>query len=209
MKLQSEFKRKDADIETEQCDVSKVIELDDDRFNYFQNNLLDKYDFLIENKYEMGYSKDGARHCLLVLPKDGDDGILVDAQGSDYARYSSFLPNARKLLMVGKYQSLNDFIKNMYDLAERITDTALKNQSCGGFVIEAKNLPDENYNPLFSYKLLGEMLSERPEFEAVEIMNDEILFAVAPEYQQWYAENHEEYSQSNREVKFTDEMTME
>ena len=37
------------------------------------------------------------------------------------------------------------------------------------------------------------MLSERPEFDAVEIMNDEILIAVAPEYQQWSDENYEEY----------------
>jgi len=39
---------------------------------------------------------------MLVLGEGCDDGILVDSQGATYARYASFAPGARELLLIAQ-----------------------------------------------------------------------------------------------------------
>lgn len=183
MKLKATFQRKESDFDAENCEVSRVVELPQGQFDYFMTHLLDEQDFLVELREEMGYTEDGVRHCLLVLSEKGDDGILVDSQGSSYARYASFLPNARQQVILSQYQSLSDFAKGMYGHAERAVKRILQNQVDGSYYLQASDLPDPIQNPMFDYQLLGQMLSERPEFATVETMSSEILVAVAPEYQ--------------------------
>ena len=175
------FQRKETDIEPEPCTIEGVIELPSDEFQYFKTHLLKDYEFLLNNRDKMGYTEDGVRHCLLVLPKDGDDGILVDAQGSSYARYSAYLPNARQMHALSQYQSLSDFVSEMNKETQMVIDKALRNQVDGAYSLKGTELLVNNTSPLFSHKLLGEMLSERPEFSSVNMFDDEIILAVAPE----------------------------
>ena len=97
MIIQAELKRKQSEYEGEACIVDKIIELPAQRFQQFSHALLMDYDFIAENKSAIRHDDD-ARHCLLILNADGTDGILVDPQGYNYARYSAFVPNARSLL---------------------------------------------------------------------------------------------------------------
>ena len=96
MIIQAELKRKQSEYEGEACVVDKVIDLPAQRFQQFSRALLVDYDFIAENKNAIRH--DDARHCLLILDADGTDGVLVDPQGYNYARYSAFVPNARSLL---------------------------------------------------------------------------------------------------------------
>ncbi len=97
MIIQAELKRKQSEYEGEPCSVDKVIELPAQRFQQFSRALLPDYDFIAENKTAIRHDTD-LRHCLLILDAEGTDGILVDPQGYNYARYSAFVPNARSLL---------------------------------------------------------------------------------------------------------------
>ena len=97
MIIQAELRRKQSEYEGEACAVDKVIELSTQRFRQFSRALLADYDFIAENKNAIRHDGD-ARHCLLILDADGTDGFLIDPQGYNYARYSSFVPNARSLL---------------------------------------------------------------------------------------------------------------
>lgn len=106
------FRRKEADIETEKCKVTKVIELKQGDYNYFSKHLLNNYDFILENHDCMGY-EDDVRCCMLVLSEKGNDGILVDAQGSAYARYVSFLPEARKIFDINNDITLENLSEDM------------------------------------------------------------------------------------------------
>ena len=200
MKIKAVFQRKEAKYETEDCEISRVVELPQNQYHYFATRLLAEHDFLVELRSEMGFTEDGVRHCLLVLPEGGDDGILVDAQGSNYARYSAFLPNARQQVILGKYQSLTDFTKEMYQHAENATQKVLKGQSDGSFYLKASDLPDPVSNPMFDYQLLGQMLSERPEFTSVDTMSSEMLIAVAPEYQNTHIDESQYRELTTEEV---------
>ena len=157
MKLKAIFQRKDPEIETENCEVSKVIELPQRDFDHFLSHLLDEYDFLVENRDVMGFGQDGTRHCLLVLCEGGKDGVLVDAQGSSYARYSSFLPNARQQMNLGQYESLNDFASHMWKITEDVVAKAIAYEKDGMYRLQANDLPDPVFDLLFDYELLGEM----------------------------------------------------
>ena len=97
MIIQAELKCKQTGCEAGPCAVDKVIELPSPRFQQFSRALLADYDFIAENKNAIRHDDD-ARHCLLILDADGTDGVLVDPQGYNYARYSAFVPNARSLL---------------------------------------------------------------------------------------------------------------
>lgn len=71
--------------------IEKVIELPEDSFRTFANNLLSDFDFIKENLDKMYVDSDQIWHCLLVKAEGSKDGILVEAEGYEYARYSRYL----------------------------------------------------------------------------------------------------------------------
>ena len=98
MILKADFRCKQVALEVEACVVEKVVELSTAEFDQFCRSMLEKYPFIREARASLHYD-DGMRHGFLVLGVGRNDGILVDTQGADYARYSAFIPNARSLLM--------------------------------------------------------------------------------------------------------------
>lgn len=82
--------------QTIHVEVVKVTQLSAQQFQHFSANLLRDMPFLIANKYLTGYDK-GVTRCLLVTTRRNRDGILVDCQGFDYARYSAYVPDKRAL----------------------------------------------------------------------------------------------------------------
>ncbi|MBR2434025.1 MAG: hypothetical protein IKB22_00995 [Lentisphaeria bacterium] len=94
----AQFRRKEPVLQQDECEIEKVVELTREEFHHFKNNLLDDYDFISENSDLMCVDKMGTIHCILVLGDDYDEGILVNSEGSSYARYSALLPNARSFI---------------------------------------------------------------------------------------------------------------
>ena len=92
-------------------EVVKIIQLSAQQFQHFSANLLRDMPFLIANKHLTGYDK-GVTRCLLVTTRRNRDGILVDCQGFDYARYSAYVPDKRAL-------DLRDVPVEHYDLKLR------------------------------------------------------------------------------------------
>lgn len=176
------MRRKDTEIEAEPCVVAKVIELPMDDFFRFRNHLLEDYSFLTDNNDLMGFDDDNNRHCLLILGKDYDDGILVDTQGCSYARYTAHVPNGRQLAEINQYQSLNDFNQRMVAVAEDVTSKVLENHDGGVYYIGEKDIPISIDDRMFSYPLLSEMLSERDEIGVMERFSKELAVTVNPKY---------------------------
>jgi len=100
MKLNATLHCKDSEIYTSACEVEKVIQLTDVQFLYFKMDLLHEYPFIKENAEFMFTDGDRVRHCLLVMGETERDGVLVDNEGYDYARYTALVPNAKDLLLM-------------------------------------------------------------------------------------------------------------
>ena len=97
MILKADFRCKQVTPEVEACVVEKAVELSTVEFDRFCRSMLERYPFIREVGASLHYD-DGMRHGFLVLGVGRNDGILIDPQGADYARYSAFIPNARSLL---------------------------------------------------------------------------------------------------------------
>ena len=98
LKTKAIFQQKKVDFEAEQCVIEKIIELDNKTFSEFSKYMVGDFDFIQENSAIGGKNENGAFRTFLVISKDGNDGILVDTQGYEYAKYTAFMPNARQFI---------------------------------------------------------------------------------------------------------------
>lgn len=166
---------KEPRLEPKPCLVDKTIVLPHAQFQHFKMHLMEDYDFLLENKESMGVTKDGMLKCLLVLSDQGNDGILVNAEGSSYARYSAYLPNAKLQYAVDRYSILGDFVFKMSKMVDECADRIVRGQAGGQYKINISNLKQEFKLPDLDEELLVDMLSERQEFYIEGIQDDEII----------------------------------
>lgn len=90
MILKADFRCKQVTPEADDCVVEKVVELPTVEYDRFCRSMLERYPFIGEVAASLHYN-DGMRHGFLVLGVGRNDGILVDPQGADYARYSAFI----------------------------------------------------------------------------------------------------------------------
>ncbi|MCL2409395.1 MAG: DUF6329 domain-containing protein [Oscillospiraceae bacterium] len=118
------FRRKDTEIEAADCVIDKIIRLSGTEFDRFSRNLMHDWDFIRNNAPDTVVDEQGRYHCLLVIGEGRRDGILVDSQGSSYARYSAFMPNVEDFLSVGRYSALKKLNKKLTDFVDVITEQA-------------------------------------------------------------------------------------
>lgn len=93
--MRAVFMRKEPEIDTKEFQVEKVITLPSEQYAYFTQHLMKEHDFIKEN-VDLMYEKDGVWHCLLVAGEGMDEGVLVESEGSAYARYSALCRSHRK-----------------------------------------------------------------------------------------------------------------
>ena len=182
MQFQVPFRRKDKEIETTPCVVEKIIELGQKKYTHFRQHLLDDYDFLSENRESMYVDTDGVSHCLLVLGEGSKEGILVESEGSSYARYSAYVPHARTLVQMDRYPALQEFNKQMIKNTEKCAEQLLENQENGRCCFSLEDLQWELEPEMFESQLLTAMLAERPEFSDVDENDEELILQLKPEY---------------------------
>ena len=107
-----------------QIEVEKIIPLYEKRFAQMKNHPLDDCPEIIENR-DLMYMEGNTAHCILFLDANGIDGILVEAEGADYARKSQFIPNARAII---EQNDLTDSERKLHAelkaMADRIAELA-------------------------------------------------------------------------------------
>ena len=86
----------DKTVQPIRVEVVKVIQLSAQQFQHFSAHLLRDMPFITANKGLTGYDK-GVTRCLLVTAKRNRDGILVNSEGFDYARYAAYVRDISRL----------------------------------------------------------------------------------------------------------------
>ncbi len=146
-----------------QIEVEKVIPLYGKRFEQMKNHPLDDCPEIIENR-DLMYMKGNTAHCILFLDANGSDGILVEAEGSDYARKSQFISNARAIIeandITAGEQQLHQEMKKM---ADKIAGLAHR----GEHHIYFGNLHESEIIKSLIVKSVAEMLSQRSDIADV------------------------------------------
>lgn len=169
--------------EYDRCQVDKTMELPHSEFEHFRRNTLADYDFISNSLDDLSTTNDNTRHCIMVLDKDADDGILVDPQGYNYARYSAYVPNARQPCRLGKFPALEEITADMERLVAYYTEQVLISQSEGKTTLLLSDVSEQyeaTTQGFLDYDLFTNMLAERPEFDDVEENCGKLFIRVNP-----------------------------
>ena len=141
------FQRKENELKTNSCKIDAVVSLPLEQYHKFTQNLLTDYDFIHDNIDNMYVDRQDATHCLLVIGDGESDGILVDSQGSDYARYVSFLPNARDFMQ-----------RNIQTMADEIIGERAMQAKNGTSVLSFDELSERFETPITQDNYFGKAL---------------------------------------------------
>ena len=134
--------RKADDYALQRCEVAEVVEISHEEFNELKSNPLQDYSFIAENKDKLEYENVSTVPCIMFLDRDGDDGVLVDPQGYDYARYSAYISNARQLCRLGRYPALDDYNRDMQSLVDHYVSEVLNEQKDGQATLSLSDVGD-------------------------------------------------------------------
>lgn len=182
MIIETPLQYKATDLQTERCQVDEVVTLGHWQFEYLKNCTSDDFDFIAELRDKLPVTNDNTRHCILALDEAGDDGILIDPQGYSYPRYSAYVPNAKQLLAMEQYPSLQAYVQDMMDVVEEITQLAVNSQENGEFHSDLSDIEIDFQPNVLDKFLLVDMLNTRPEFESVEYTDEELNAVISGEY---------------------------
>ncbi len=146
-----------------QIEVEKVITLYGKRFEQMRDHPLEDVPEIIDNR-DLMYMEGNTAHCILFLDANGSDGILVEADGSDYAWKSQFIPNARAIVeandVTAGERQLHAELKAM---ADRIAELAHMGENTFSF---DEILGDGNMKAMM-IQAVAEMLDRRSDIEEV------------------------------------------
>ena len=182
MFLQTAFCRNEQQAMTEYCSVEKVVELAENEFNLLKNNTMESMSFIAEHAEMMHKDETGISRCVLFLHQNHDEGIIVNSEGTSFAKNFSYLPKARTLLLADESFTLQQFTKSMLSIRDDIVTKAIDDQDDGVFKIDLDEI-HKFYKPeIFSPTLLYEMLCDRIEFDTVEFDDEEFGMRLSSEY---------------------------
>lgn len=185
LEVKAVFKRKDTEIQTTDCVVDKVVHLSAAQFDAFSHNLLRDWDFIRDNPIDTVVDNLGRYHCLLVLGDGRRDGILVNAEGGSYARYSAFLPGAAELFDADRYPALAELDQRLKNAAEFIVELGYTGNPTNKYKIEISVIGNEYGLHLEAgsqlLDTLVSMVEGRPEIDAVRFSAEEILVEMKSE----------------------------
>lgn len=171
--LKAVFERKTNEFPVRDCVIENIVELPATEYARFRSNLIRDADFIAENKNRMYQDGNGIQHCLLVLGENSTEGVLVQSEGYDYARYASLLPGAR------------DFVTaRLNELADQLVREGTQNSRSGVWAVHFGELRDKYHVTLDPTgnitSMLLNVLEARREMAAVEPMEygfDMVMFS--------------------------------
>ncbi len=154
-----------------QAKVEKIIRLADKDFENLLQSPMDYQKFIKENTDLMRMDESGVYHCLLVTGENHRDGVLVEAEGYEYARYASYVPDAAALA----YDSLSEIGYRLAFLVDLfVTEgaaAASEDWKVSFEKIREQSGLELGENP-FLQELIADMIVERQEVAEVSIRED-------------------------------------
>lgn len=162
---------KSSGFKPQKCTVEKVIEVSGAEFQHFIEAPTLRNYYLPQYKKLMGYYDD-SYHGVLFVNEENGDGLLVNSEGADYARYSQYIPNARGIIQRHEQTPALDNLKIHMDCC---IDRWLKqNASKNEFGIPLTDLIDDSNLAEIFVDYVSEMLYSDPRIEYCELTQNSI-----------------------------------
>ena len=162
---------KSSGFRPQKCTVEKVIEVSGAEFQHFIEAPTLRNYYLPQYKKLMGFYDD-AYHVVLFVNEENGDGILVNSEGADYARYSQYIPNAREIIQRHEQTAALDNLKTRMDAC---VDKWLKqNENKSEFDISLTDIIDESDFAEALVEHVSERLCSDPRIEGCELTPNEL-----------------------------------
>lgn len=146
-----------------QIEVEKVITLYGKRFEQMRDHPLEDAPEIIDNR-ELMYMEGNIAHCILFLDGNGSDGILVEAEGADYARKSEFISNARAIIEQSKFTTGE---RQLHDELEAMADSIAELAHTGQQKFNFDDMLGDANLKAFMIQAVAEMLDRRDDLVEV------------------------------------------
>ncbi len=178
------FERKATSFTAKQVKVETVVRVSGAELDMLLEKPFLSYDFIKEHTDDMYVDEEGVYHCILAVSDERMDGLLIESEGTAYARYASYVPYAAVLTD----PVLRDLLENLRYTAEKILLVGRENGKNRCSVIEMEKLQgydrlDIIENPVLQ-KILSVMLQAREEIVKLEIGADIIRLEFVGEQQE-------------------------
>ena len=98
LKINANLLRKESEFRTKSCVVEKAIAVSNAEFENLKRHPLRDNRLIAENADLMYCDGDDNYHCLLIYDKEKCDGMLIESEGTSYARYSQYISRAKELV---------------------------------------------------------------------------------------------------------------
>ena len=92
------FERQPSEFGLREVEIAKTPRLPAEVFEAVLKAPLRDYDFIREHTDLMFCDEQDVNYCLLLTGEDRNDGLLVEAEGSNYCRYASYVPDISGLI---------------------------------------------------------------------------------------------------------------
>lgn len=167
LKLNSTLNHKAADYKTHEIVVEKVVTVYGRSFSELKDHTMRDNSYIAENRDLMYVDSDDVAHCLLLVDYDSGDGLLVESEGSSYARRSQFIPNARVLV---ENNEMTFSEQKLHNQLKQISDQIAALSHCGEKSFNFEELLDKFELDLKSLlrDSVVEMLQEREDIQMAE-----------------------------------------
>lgn len=176
LKLSSTLNHKHDHYSPYEVIVEKVINLYGKSFEKLKNNPFAKNPYIAEYCDLICINSNDVAHCLLFVDHESGDGILVESEGSDYARKSQFIPNARALI---ENNEMTDAERKIHNKISAIAEKLAEMAHCGNKYFSFEDiLSEETLDEIKSTILQAvcEKLQQREDIRSVQINDLDIPF---------------------------------
>jgi hypothetical protein len=156
------------------CVIEKVVVLSGAEFDSLVTRPHENRGFIAENR-DLMWEDAGSYHCLMALGEGRGDAVLIEAEGSNYARKAAFLPGGRIILEHGIERAADYIIQTAAPEPE-----TLSWEIGYGSLKDATGLVVKEDNGIGA--MLLEALQQRPELDDVELREDGFLLVCSSEF---------------------------
>ena len=148
------------------CMVEKVIELPETEFKKLLDKPLQDRYYIKQYRELMGVEND-THHCILAIDGNSGDGLLIKSEGSSYARYSQYIPNARDIVQKHEQSLAVEDLKTHIDCC--IKRWFEQHSEDNNFSISLTDLVDDSNLAEIIVDYTSEMLRNDPRIENCEL----------------------------------------
>ena len=175
--------RKESEFRTKSCVVEKAIAVSHDEFENLKRHPLRDNRLIAENVDIMYCDNDDNYHCLLIYDEEQGDGLIIESEGTSYARYSQYIPGAKEL--VEAHQNpvilMTNGEKKLYELLHEMTDRIAEFSHSGYSEFSFDDVLEDlggNFDDVkkMLVEATAEILNEKNDIKSVKINDPDIPF---------------------------------